>query len=532
MKQKKAILILCAVLMLAAVLPVSAAARKCPQCGTAMQLIRQDADISPTCTESGTYLYLCPSCSHMDKVPSGPLGHSYKVTDTKEPTCTEAGYEKLRCSRCGKTASRTLEPTGHDYAATVTEPTCTEDGFSTYVCSHCEDTYTEAGAPALGHDLTVTETPATCTEDGSRVTVCSRCDFTGTEVLPATGHSFTEARTKEPSCAEAGELTRTCDDCGTVETWGIPATGHSYGEWLTVTDATVLHEGKEERVCGTCGDKETHTVPKKAAGPLIAGLAGGAAVLGGGVAALIGGTAKRRALGKLAKRAGVSPTVMMKRILLCLAPTPENEAFEKKLKKAICFNLFKTPYGDSAALAETFEKRKPDIVIASAASRLEAETLLKAIHELDEEQFVTVLGEAGMDPDALKQLKESKAAFSTAMHTDSAARKLIKLAMVAYRFDAAWVDYLANFTILTDALGLDLISTLISAYIVKDDLADIIEEHGFESSSDAADLINDIGDLFGLSTLADIANKVRIGIDQLTRNNKLDKDGKAPSRKA
>lgn len=531
-KRKKAILLmLCALLLLAAALPVCAATVRCPVCGSAMKRVSIDSSkaYEPTCTEGGIYYYICTNdaCNESTLEKAGPLGHNYKVTATKEPTCTEAGYEKLRCSRCGKTATRTLEPTGHDYAATVTEPTCTEDGFTTYVCSRCEDTYTEAGAPAPGHDLTVTEVPATCTEDGHRDTVCSRCDYIDTEVLPAGDHAFTETVTQAASCTEAGTLTRVCGNCGATETESIPATGHSYGAWTAVEAAGPFREGKEERVCGACGDRETRAIPKTGgAGWIIAGGAAGTVAVAGAAAAVLRASAKRRAVKELAKRAGVAPSVMMKRILLCLAPTKENEIFEKRLKKVLCLTLFKAPYGNSGALIEAIGRRKPDIVIASAASRLEAETLLRTLHAHDEGLNITLLGEEGMPPAALDELRQSKAAYSTAMHTDGTAGKIVRLAMVAYRFDMSGADHLANITILTDMLGLNLVTTLINVYAVKDDIGEIVERHEIQSCSTAADLINDIGELFGLELLADLANKVRIGIDQLTRNIRLDKDTK------
>ena len=232
-------------------------------------------------------------------------------------------------------------------------------------------------------------------------------------------------------------------------------------------------------------------------------------------------TAKAAAVSAETAAGGVPvPTVKMKKLLLCLQPTAENEAFEALLKKKLCFTIFKAPCGDAQAIAAAVQKHGPDITVISARTAKEADTLLRCIHDADPEQNVTVLGEKGIDKKKLELLKETKVALSVAMYSDSPAKKLVCLAMIAYRPDVAAEDYIANLTLITDALGLGFVSTLIDAYGVKQDIAEIVAKHGPDGVSGAADSLNDIAGLFGLEGIADLAERVRIAADQLARRKK------------
>ena len=87
---------------------------------------------------------------------------------------------------------------------------------------------------------------------------------TETQEIPATGvHSFGEWKTvTEATCVAKGQQERECSVCGAKETQDIDATGkHSFGEWKTVTEATCGEKGQQERECSVCGAKETQEIP-------------------------------------------------------------------------------------------------------------------------------------------------------------------------------------------------------------------------------------------------------------------------------
>ncbi|MGM9650786.1 MAG: S-layer homology domain-containing protein, partial [Faecousia sp.] len=94
------------------------------------------------------------------------------------------------------------------------------------------------------------------------------------QTVSAEGHKLTETAEKAPTCTEAGNIAYwTCsvcqktfsDEAGEKE---IPladtvlaAAGHSYGDWQTVVQPTCTTNGKQERVCTVCGEKEEDAVP-------------------------------------------------------------------------------------------------------------------------------------------------------------------------------------------------------------------------------------------------------------------------------
>ena len=227
----------------------------------------------PTCTEPGRKgTNVCDVCgeSYSDKddaesiIPA--LGHSFsdEYTVDKAATCTEEGEKSKHCSRCDeKTDEQKIDALGHDYVETTVAPTCTEKGTLTKTCSRCNDVVTEE-IPALGHefakDYTV-DVKATCTTDGKQSKHCSRCDEkTDEQKIPAFGHDFTSKVTKEATCTADGVITKTCSRCDTTEAEAIKATGHKFGDWKVVTEATVFVPEQQERICETCGEKETKTV--------------------------------------------------------------------------------------------------------------------------------------------------------------------------------------------------------------------------------------------------------------------------------
>lgn len=227
-----------------------------------------------TCTENGwKETGVCDVCGqhYSDKnnedniLPA--LGHNYseEYTVDKPATCTEEGEKSKHCENPGceeRNDIQKIDALGHDYVETTVAPTCTEKGILTKTCSRCNDVVTEE-IPALGHefakDYTV-DKKATCTEEGEQSKHCTRNGCNGKEdiqKIPSLGHDYVSKVTKEATCTEKGILTKTCSKCGDVVTEEIPALGHKFGDWKVTAEATVLAPEQQERICETCGTKET-----------------------------------------------------------------------------------------------------------------------------------------------------------------------------------------------------------------------------------------------------------------------------------
>lgn len=227
----------------------------------------------PTHTANGTKSVVCSYCGTTVKTESIPAtGHSFGAwAVTKAATCTEKGTETRTCS-CGAKETRDIAVKSHTAGnwTVKTAPTCTEKGTEVQKCTVCGTVMATREIPAKGHthgEWTVVK-DATCTEKGEKKSICTVCGVEFKEEIPAKGHTPIATEwdlIKEPTCTEPGIGAVECKHCGewftqpVPEVW--PALGHKFGEWKTVTEATDKAEGKKERVCSVCGEKETNTIP-------------------------------------------------------------------------------------------------------------------------------------------------------------------------------------------------------------------------------------------------------------------------------
>lgn len=198
--------------------------------------------------------------------------------DSVEPkvaTCTETGLKEVGvCEVCGDHYSYADDENvlpvdtvnGHNWSEDYVvdqEATCTEPGSKSKHCTRegCDAKNDTQEIKALGHDYVSKVTKeATCTEKGILTKTCSRCNDVVTEEIQALGHDFTSKVTKEATCTADGVITKTCSRCDATETEAIKATGHKFGDWKVAADATVFVPEQQERICETCGEKETKTV--------------------------------------------------------------------------------------------------------------------------------------------------------------------------------------------------------------------------------------------------------------------------------
>lgn len=146
------------------------------------------------------------------------------------------------------------------------EPSCKEEGEILYTCSVCKGTKVEALAKTDNHQWGewTTTTKPTCSTKGKEVRECSKCSKTEERAIPTIPHTVVKEADKAATCTENGYKGREyCSVCNTTikERTIIPATGHQWGEWHTTLAKTCTTDGKEERVCSKCSEKEERTIP-------------------------------------------------------------------------------------------------------------------------------------------------------------------------------------------------------------------------------------------------------------------------------
>lgn len=173
----------------------------------------------------------------------------------KDPTCTEDGKETLKCS-CGETQEKVLPKTGHKFGEWQVRTPATEEteGLEYRKCTNKGCTYEETRKidklkPAQSNTNTNTNTAGTGnTEKPSNNTTDNppkECE-----------HEWEWVVDTEATCTKKGTKHQECKNCTEkqAENTEIEMKKHSYGDWYT------LEDGKEERVCSVCGNKETKTV--------------------------------------------------------------------------------------------------------------------------------------------------------------------------------------------------------------------------------------------------------------------------------
>lgn len=108
-------------------------------------------------------------------------------------------------------------------------------------------------------------TTAVSTTASTSTTAAAQTTVPATTTAPVTTehvHSFGEWKTvTEATCVAKGLQERECSVCKAKETQEIDATGvHSFGEWKTVKEATCGEKGQQERECSVCKEKETQDI--------------------------------------------------------------------------------------------------------------------------------------------------------------------------------------------------------------------------------------------------------------------------------
>ena len=100
----------------------------------------------PTCTEKGTYIYICLSCNVKkdgpeDEIPA--LGHNWELEKETNVTCTSDGEKIWKCSRCsGQKRETVMVAVGHKWS----EWSLKEAGTEARLCFYCNKVETRSVA--------------------------------------------------------------------------------------------------------------------------------------------------------------------------------------------------------------------------------------------------------------------------------------------------------------------------------------------------------------------------------------------------
>ncbi len=89
------------------------------------------------------------------------------------------------------------------------------------------------------------------------------CDWLPEDLFPSTHeHVYSAWETTEATCGKDGKKERSCIVCGEKESEVLPATGkHVYGAWTTTEEATCGEDGEKTRSCTVCGHGESEAIP-------------------------------------------------------------------------------------------------------------------------------------------------------------------------------------------------------------------------------------------------------------------------------
>lgn len=203
---------LLALLIVAALLPVSAAAA----CDHSFY---QAEAYKATCTEDGYYILRCSECGYEEKyVTEYAYGHNWVEFSREPASCMSEGMIAYRCGNCGEFGkTETIPRKPHSFGSwfVTTPASCYDEGIKTRECSYCGVTE-RVSVPRTQHNYVfayVMSQPTT-TSEGYELYVCSICETEYVKTLPklSGGTTVTPPPALTPEPTQSPEPTETPDD--------------------------------------------------------------------------------------------------------------------------------------------------------------------------------------------------------------------------------------------------------------------------------------------------------------------------------
>lgn len=214
----------------------------------------------PKCGDTVTYTKTCTICgitqSRSEKIEHEEDPSSYTSVDA---TCISDGQSYYLCKKCGEKMNiRTSPKTEHQFSISNSTATCTKAGTATLTCDVCGKVIENADVDALGHDYVIKKVlSGTCNEEGTAEYVCTRCNDSYIEKTEKVDHVF-DSGTDAPkaTCETDGKKIYTCTNCGYTKTETVKKLGHDY-EAQIITAPTADTDGKTQYTCKNCGKTYT-----------------------------------------------------------------------------------------------------------------------------------------------------------------------------------------------------------------------------------------------------------------------------------
>ena len=152
----------------------------------------------------------------------------------------------------------------HSFTVTVVNPTCVSQGYTRHTCEcgyeMCDNVLDIA--PDVHYWEITNVVDATCTAVGTKSYECSLCAETKVEELAIIAHTITNWATVTPAtCLEDGEDERHCEYCDYAETKVVKALNHDWDDGV-VTDPSCTASGKTFYTCERCAETRTEVIEK------------------------------------------------------------------------------------------------------------------------------------------------------------------------------------------------------------------------------------------------------------------------------
>lgn len=226
-------------------------------------------EVPATCTEYGTYDYLCKKCGQYvtQTDTSAEPSHIFgtEVADKEDPKCGDTVTYTKTCTICGITQSRSekIEHEEDPSSYTSVDATCISDGQSYYLCKKCGEKMNIRTSPKTEHQFSISNSTATCTKAGTATLTCDVCGkIIENADVDALGHDYVIKKVLSGTCNEEGTAEYVCTRCNDSYIEKTEKVDHVFDSGIDAPKATCETDGKKIYTCTNCGYTKTETVKK------------------------------------------------------------------------------------------------------------------------------------------------------------------------------------------------------------------------------------------------------------------------------